>query len=110
MQLCMAHLSVVSNVQYVYNSASGFENCIIIGPKTMIMCHRLLSFADFEHRRPPKDAPCEAAYFTYKAINCQINIGGLHLLVCLKNRRFRCGKAVAMHNYQPGRFQIWIRC
>jgi hypothetical protein len=50
-QLCMAHLLVVSNVQYLSNSASSFENTVIVGPKTMILCHHLLSFQDMENQR-----------------------------------------------------------
>jgi hypothetical protein len=38
----------------------------------------LLSWKDIEHWRPPKDVPCKAAYFTYQAQDCIINIGGLN--------------------------------
>jgi hypothetical protein len=60
----------------------------MFGPKTMFLRHRLLSFEDIENWRRPKDAPCQAAYFTYQALNCLINIGGLNWAVRLKNRRF----------------------
>jgi len=70
MQHCIAHLLAVSNVQYLQNSASGFKNTVIFGPKTMFLGHHLLSFEDIKNRRWPKDAPRKAAYFTYQALNC----------------------------------------
>jgi hypothetical protein len=50
--------------------------------------HRLLSFGDIENWRQPKDAPRKAAYFTYQALKCLINIGGLNWAVHFKNHRF----------------------
>jgi len=47
----------------------------------MFLCPRLMSFEDIENRRGPKDAPRKAAYFTYEALNCQINIGRLNWAV-----------------------------
>jgi len=61
MQLCMVHLLVVSDFQYLQNSASGFEYTVIFRAKTMFLHHRLLSFEDIENLRPPKDAPWKAA-------------------------------------------------
>jgi len=54
----------------------------------MFLHHRLLSFEDIERRRQPKDAPFQAAYFTYQVLNCMSNIGGLNWAVCVKNHRF----------------------
>jgi hypothetical protein len=81
MQLCMAHLLVVSNVQYLSNSASGFEYTVIFGLKKMFLRNCFLSFEDINNRRPPKDAACKAAYFTHQVLNCWINIGGLNWAV-----------------------------
>ena len=86
-QHCIAPLLVVSNVRYLWNLASNFENRVIIGPKTMFFRHCLLSFDDIDNWRPPKDAPCKATYFPYQALNGRINIGGLNWAVRLKNRR-----------------------
>jgi hypothetical protein len=44
----------------------------------MFLRHRLLSFEDIENWRRRKDAPCQAANFTYQALNCLIDIGGLN--------------------------------
>jgi hypothetical protein len=85
MQLYMTHLFVVSDFQYLQNSASSFENTVIFRPKTMFLRHRLPSFEDIKHQRPPKDAPCTAAYFTYQALKSLVNIGGLNWAVRLKN-------------------------
>jgi hypothetical protein len=54
----------------------------------MFLRHRLLSFEDIENWSRPKDAPCKAAYFTYQAVNCLNNIGGLNWAVHLKNCPF----------------------
>jgi len=61
MQLCMAHLFVVSDFRYLENSASGFENTVIFRPKTMFLHHRLPSFEDIENWRRSNEAPCKAA-------------------------------------------------
>jgi len=61
MQLCMAHLLVVSNFQYLLNTASGFENTVIFRPKTLFLHHRLPSFEGIENWRPTNEAPCQAA-------------------------------------------------
>jgi len=87
-QRCMAHFLVVSKVWYLCHSASCYENRVIFGPKTMFLHHNLLTFEDIENRGPRQDAPCEAAYFTYQALNYLINIGGLNWPVRLKNHRF----------------------
>jgi hypothetical protein len=84
----MAHLLVLSNVQYLQNLASGFENTVICGPKTMSFSHRLQSFEDIENGRRPNDAPCKAADFTSQALSCLININGLNWAVRIKNSRF----------------------
>jgi hypothetical protein len=60
MQLCMAHLLVVSDFRYLQNSASGFENRVIFRTKTMFLHNHLPSFEDMENRRSPKGAPCRA--------------------------------------------------
>jgi len=83
MQLCMAHLLVVSDVWYLQNSASGGAKTLRSDQKWLYFQRRLLSFEDIEHWRPPKDAPCKAAYFTYQALNFLINIGGLNWANCL---------------------------
>jgi hypothetical protein len=61
MQLWMAHLLVVSDFWYLQNSASGFESTVILRSKSMFLHHRLPSFDDMEHWRPPKDALCKAS-------------------------------------------------
>jgi len=61
MQLCMAHLLVVSNFRYLQNSASGFEITVIFRPKTMFLHHWLLSFEDIKNRRLQRDAVWKAA-------------------------------------------------
>jgi hypothetical protein len=91
MQLQMAHLLVVSDFWYLQNSVSCFEIIVIFGVKTMFLGCRLLRIQDIENRRQPKDAPCKAAYFTYQTLNSLINICGLKVMVCLKNRRFLMG-------------------
>jgi len=53
MQLCMAHLLVISDFRYLQNSASGFENTEIFRPKTMFLHHPLPSFEDIEIWKPP---------------------------------------------------------
>jgi len=78
MQLCVAHLLAVSDFRYLENSASGGPKTSFLGQKWLYFWSCLLSFKDIEHRRPPKDAPCNAAYFTYQAVNILINIGGLN--------------------------------
>jgi len=88
MQHCMAHLLAVSNVEYLQNSASGFKNTDIFGPKTMFLGHLLLGFEDIKNRRRPKDAPRNAAHFTYQALIFQINIDRHNWAVREKNRRF----------------------
>jgi hypothetical protein len=85
MQLCKAHLLVVSDFPYLQNSVSGYENTVIFRLKTMFLQYRLWSFEDMENGRRPKDAPRKAAEFTYEALNSLINIGGLNWAVCLKN-------------------------
>jgi hypothetical protein len=57
MQLRVANPLVLSNVQYLRNSASGFENIVIFGPIMLLLGLRLLSFDDIRHRRRPNDAP-----------------------------------------------------
>jgi len=68
MELQTAHLlvGVVSDFWYLQNSASCFEIIVIFGRKTRFLGYRLLRFKDIQYWRPPKDAPCWAAYFTYK--------------------------------------------
>jgi len=61
MQLCMAHLLVVSDFRYIQISASSFDNTVILRPKTMFLHQSLPSFEDIDNWRPPKDAPCKAA-------------------------------------------------
>jgi len=61
MQLCMAHLLVISNFQYLQNSASDDATTWFLGEKCLYFQSRLLSFEDIENRRQPKDAPCKAA-------------------------------------------------
>jgi len=75
MQCCTAHLLVVSNVRYLQNSASNGAKTSFLGEKSLYFQSRLLSFEDIKNRRPPKDAPHRAAYFTYQALNFLINIG-----------------------------------
>jgi hypothetical protein len=50
----------------------------------MFLHHSLVSFEDIENQSLPNDAPCNAAYFTYQALNWQINVGGLNQAVRLK--------------------------
>jgi hypothetical protein len=83
----MAHLLVISKTRYLENLASGFENTVFFGQKMMFLHHRLLSFKDIENRSIPKDVPCKGAYFTYQALNCLINIGGLNWAVHIKKRQ-----------------------
>jgi len=91
MELQMAHLLAVSNFWHLQNSASGFEIIVIFGWKTRFLLYRLQRFKDIENRRPPKDAPCWAAYLTYQTLNSLINICGLRVTVRLKNHRFLIG-------------------
>jgi hypothetical protein len=88
MQLQTAHLVVLPNVGYLGNSASYIEIDVIFGPKTRFLVCRLLRSEDIENWRPPRDVPCRAAYFTYQTQNSLINIYGLKVMHCLKNRRF----------------------
>jgi hypothetical protein len=77
MQLCLAHLLVVSEFRYLQKSAIGGAKTSFSDQKWLYFQSRLLSIKDITHWRPPKDAPCKAAYFTYQALNYLINIGGL---------------------------------
>jgi len=61
MQLCMAHLLVVSDIQYLQNSASNGAKAWFLGAKSQYFGSRLLRFEDIENRRPPEDVPCKAA-------------------------------------------------
>jgi len=49
MQLCMVHLFVVSDLRYLQNSATGFENTVTVLPQTMFVHNHLLSFEDIEN-------------------------------------------------------------
>jgi len=61
MQLCMAHRLVVSNFQYLQNSASTGAKTWFLGTKSQYFQSRLLRFEDIKNRRPANDAPCNAA-------------------------------------------------
>jgi len=91
MELQTVHLLAVSDFWYLQNSASCFEFIVIFGRKTRFLGYRLLRFKDIKNPRQPKDAPRWAAYFTYQTLNSLINICGLKVMVCLKNRRFLKG-------------------
>jgi len=78
MQLCMAHLLEVSDFRYLQNSASADAKTSFSDQKWLYFQNRLLSFKDIEHLRAPNDAPCQAAYFTYQALNFLTNIAGLN--------------------------------
>jgi len=78
MQLCVAHLLAVFNFRYLQNSASSGPKTSLLDQKWLYFWSCLLSFKDIEHWRLPKDAPCNAAYFTYQAVNILFNIGGLN--------------------------------
>jgi len=91
MELQTAHPLGVSDFWYLQNTASCCEIIVIFGRKTRFLGYRLLRFNDIENWRQPKDAPCWPAYFTYQTLNSLINIGGLKVMVCLKNRRLLMG-------------------
>jgi hypothetical protein len=57
MQLCMAHLLVVSDFRYLQNSASDGAKTWILGEESPYFQSHLLSFEDIKNRRPPTDAP-----------------------------------------------------
>jgi len=61
MQLCMAHLLVVSNFRYLQNLASDGAKPWVFSEKSLYFQSRLLSFEDIGNRRPPKDAPRNTA-------------------------------------------------
>jgi hypothetical protein len=61
MQLCMAHLLVVSHFPYLQNSTSDTAKTWLLAEKSLYFQSRLLSFEDMENRRLPKGAPCTAA-------------------------------------------------
>jgi len=83
MQLCMAHLLVVSDCRYLQNWASGGAKTSFSDQKWLYFQSRLLSFKHIEYWKPPKHAPCKTAYFTFQALNNLINIGGLNGVNCL---------------------------
>ena len=74
----MTHRLVVSDFRYLQNSASGCAKTSFSDQKWLYFQSRLLSFKDIEHWRPPNNAPCKPASFTYQALNYVINIGGLN--------------------------------
>jgi len=76
MQLCMVHLSVLSDFWYLRDSASGGAKTSFSDQKWLNFQSHFLSCKDIKHWKPPKDAPCKATYFTYQAQNCIINVGG----------------------------------
>jgi len=61
MQLCMAHLFVISNFGYLQNLASNGAKTSFFGQKSLYFQSRLLSFEDIKNQRPPNDVPCKAA-------------------------------------------------
>jgi len=77
MQLCMAHLLVVSGCWYLQKSASSGAKTSFSDQEWPNVDSRLLSFEDIEHWRPPNDAPCNAANLTYQAVSFLMNIVGL---------------------------------
>jgi hypothetical protein len=100
MQLCMAHLLGVTNFQYLQNSASGGAKTSFSDQKWLYFQSHLLSIKDITHWRPPKDAPCKAAYFTYQALNNLINIGGLISENCtVKTGTEWAGSGISSNHY-----------
>ena len=78
MQLCTAHLLAVSDFRYLQISASGGSKSSFLPQKWSYSQRSLLSFKDIKNRKPPKDAPCAAAYFMYQTLNHRMNIRGLN--------------------------------
>jgi len=100
MQLCVAQLLVVSDLRYLQNSASGGVKTSFSDQKWQYFQSPLLRCKDMEYWRPPKDAACNTAYFTYPAKNLIINIGGLNWANCLgKSGTERAGSGCASNHY-----------
>jgi len=91
MPLCMAHLLVVFDFSYLQNSASSGVKTSFSDQQWLYFHSCLLSFKDIKHWRPPKDAPWNAAYFTYQARHVLSNIVGLKE----GNRRVKTGIELA---------------